>query len=129
MQIPDYYKKPQVCLGDVPTGTYVYDDEANLCYVGEDNTLHSYGIVSGRHGDTIVYPITLETERIMKKMQELREKYNNDNIMNSQFNHELCEALHNIMNNDIQKERETWNALYERYRELHGHAVALGICK
>ena len=73
--IPIYYQKPIVRLGDVEPGTYVFDSEGKLCYVDERHDKHSMYICTTSGLDTPVYPITIETDRIMERVRELRRKY------------------------------------------------------
>ena len=132
-KIPVYYEKPMVELGTVEPGTYVYDSLAQLCYVDEEYRLHSYAIERGYSKDTIVYPISLETQRIMEKMAAHREKYHKGNIMNADFSTELEAALYDLMSIGIydedygKKEAAIWERLEKRYNELVEHAKALHI--
>jgi hypothetical protein len=114
-------------------GDYVYDEDANLCYIDEEYVLHSYGIESWKGKDAIVYPITLETNEIMAKMRKLRRKYHDTNIMNSTFSRELEQGLFELMKIDVQdrayssKMDKVWAKLERRYNELVEHAKALCI--
>lgn len=133
MKVAVYYSKPIVRLGDMNPGDYVFDNNANLCYIDEDYILHHYAIESWGSKDTIVYPITLETEIIMERMRKLRQKYHDSNLMNSYISHELEVALHEIMSLDIEeenygkKEEDMWAKLERRYNEMAEHAKTLHI--
>ncbi|MBQ8713049.1 MAG: hypothetical protein IJ551_09580 [Prevotella sp.] len=128
-----YYEKPIVRLGDVEPGSYVYNSDAELCYVDEQYWLHCYGIEIGAGKDSIAYPITLETSRIMAKMAAVRKKWHKGNIMNSTFSRELEDDLHELMTIDVydedygKKETAIWQRIEDRYQEMVGHAKALGI--
>jgi hypothetical protein len=138
---PYYYTKPAVKLGDCKVGDWVYNQEADLCYVNESEItegefqLHSMGIVTHCGNDTIVYPVTLITEYIMRRMKALRDKMHEKGLMNPARNHELCDRLNEIMELSIYdpeyntKYYEFWENLEARYRELLGYARALGIEK
>lgn len=132
-KIPVYYEKPMVELGSVEPGTYVYDSDAQLCYVDEEYRLHRHSIEHWCSKDTIVYPISLETQRIMEKMAAHRDKYHKGNIMNADFSRELEAALFDLMSIDIydadygKKESAIWERLEKRYNELVEHAKALHI--
>lgn len=132
-KLPVYYEKPMVELGSVEPGTYVYDSDAQLCYVDEEYRLHSHSIEHWCSKDTIVYPISLETQRIMEKMAAHRDKYHKGNIMNADFSRELEAALFDLMSIDIydadygKKETAIWERLEKRYNELVEHAKALHI--
>lgn len=127
------YSKPIKNLGDCKTGDYVYSQEADLCEVEvnpekDEYNFYSYGISSWRSKDTIVYPITLENTRIVKQMQELRDKYHKSCIMNADFNRELQDGLHELMLVDINDDKysdkmnKVWSKLNKRYEELLSHA-------
>lgn len=109
------------------------DSLAHLCYVDEEYCLHSYVIEYRYSRDTIVYPISLETQRIMEKMAAHREKYHKGNIMNADFSRELEAALYDLMSIGIydedygKKEAAIWERLEKRYDELVEHAKALHI--
>ena len=132
-KIAVYYTKPIVAVSEVQPGSYVYDGKAELCYVDEEYHLHSYAIEKWVSKDTPVFPITLETQRIMEKMAEVREKWHKANIMNADFSRELTSALYDLMEIDVydeeygKKENAIWNNIEERYQEMVEHAKALGI--
>ena len=128
-----YYQKPIAKLGDMNPGDYVFDEDANLCYIDEDYVLHHYAIELWAGKDSIVYPISLQTNEIMEKMRKLRQKYHDSNIMNSYFSRELEDGRFEIMRLDIndehygKKEEALWAKLERRYDELVEHAKALHI--
>ena len=132
-KIAVYYTKPIVAVGEVQPGSYVYDGDAELCYVDEEYHLHSYAIEKWVSKDTPVFPITLETTRIMEKMAAVRNKWHKANIMNANFSRELTSALYDLMAIDVydeeygKKEDAIWNSIEERYQEMVEHAKALGI--
>lgn len=132
-KIAVYYRKPIAFLGDMKPGDYVYDEDANLCYIDEEYALHFYGLESWRGKDSIVYPITLETDEIMAKMRKLRQKYHDTNIMNATFSRELEQGLFELMRIDVEdkeygtKMDKVWAKLERRYNELVEHAKALCI--
>jgi len=133
MEVAVYYKKPIVKLGEMKPGDYVYDSDANLCYIDEEYHMHHYAIESWCSKETIVYPITLQTTAIMERMRQLRQKYCDSNIMNAEFSRELENALYEIMCIDVNdekygdKEEAKWVKLEQRYQELVVHAKALHI--
>ena len=128
-----YYTKPIVAVGEIQPGSYVYDGNAEVCYVDDDHHLHSYAVEKLVGKDTPVFPITLETQRIMEKMAAIRNKWHKANIMNANFSQELRCALYDLMDIDVydeeygKKEDAIWNRIEQRYKELVVHAKALGI--
>ena len=104
--IPIYYQKPIVRLGDVEPGTYVFDSEGKLCYVDERHDKHSMYICTTSGLNTPVYPITIETDRIMERVRELRRKYR-DRYKDPEFNGYFESMVHAIMSNDVQDENYT----------------------
>ena len=132
-KIAVYYQKPIAKLGDMKPGDYVYDEDANLCYIDDDYVLHHYAIEHWAIKDSIVYPITLQTGIIMERMTKLRRRYHDTNLMNSYFSKELEDGLLEIMRLDINdenygtKEEALWAKLERRYNELVEHAKALHI--
>ena len=75
--VPKLYRKPKKRLGDCKTGDWVYNDAAKLCFVEKFEatgmfTLYWYGGEEYVGGDEVVYPITLETKKIMDRMSRLR---------------------------------------------------------
>lgn len=140
---PVYYTKPIKMLSECETGEYVYNDEAELCYVekrkngyGDCFVLHHFGFetLCGDGENTEVYPITILTDEIMRNMRAHRKKWYDSRIMNPDFNRELIGRLSEFMHLDVedvdynQKSKEFWNELDARYEDIQGHACALGIC-
>lgn len=132
-EIAVYYQKPIARLGDMKPGDYVFDEDANLCYIDEEYGMHHYAIEHWSSKDSIVYPITIQTNEIMERMRALRQKYHDSNLMNPYFSRELEDGLYQIMCIDIndehygKKEDEMWAKLERRYNELVEHAKALHI--
>lgn len=136
-ELPYYYTKPIRKVGELKHGEWVYDEDANLCYVTDSEglgiSLHHYSIESIPPLNSIVYPLTLSTKEIMDKMHEHRMKYHNAKIMNPTFSHQLEDDLYRLMlvdetNPECQKQyNEIWSELDKRFEELVGHAKALHI--
>ena len=126
-KIAVYYTKPIKAVGEIQPDSYVYDGDAEICYVDDNHHLHSYAIEKWVSKDTPVFPITLETQRIMEKMAAVRNKWHKANIMNANFSRELTSALYDLMEIDGKKEDAIWNKIEERYQEMVEHAKALGI--
>ena len=140
-EIPIYYKKLICDLSDCKTGDWVYNHDAELCYVEapEDRngapfySLHYDGIEMGCSGDTVVYPLTLRTRQLADKMAEHRRKYHKANIMNPYFSRELEDEFNNLMlindeAEDARKQYEDfWERLNKRLAELLQYAEMLHI--
>ena len=91
-KIAVYYTKPIKAVGEIQPDSYVYDGDAEICYVDDNHHLHSYAIEKWVSKDTPVFPITLETQRIMEKMAAVRNKWHKANIMNANFSRELTRS-------------------------------------
>ena len=135
-EIPVYYQKPIIMLGEAQPGTYVYNDDAEIAYIDEDFRQHSYAIERwGSKDSTVVYPITLETSRIMERMAKERKRWHKSNLMNPDFSRQLEQDLFDLMSIDVydeeygKKEDAIWNRINCRYEEMKAHAIALGIFK
>ena len=141
-EYPIYYRKLICNLSECKTGDWVYNSDAELCYVKEPEdrdvstsfySLHYDGMECGCCGDTVVYPLTLRTRQLADNMAELRQRYHKANIMNSYFSHELEEEFHTLMlisdtAKDARKQYdEFWQRLNDRYTELLGYADKLHI--
>lgn len=133
-EVAVYYQKPIILLGDAQPGTYVYNDDAELSYIDEVYHMHMYGIERwGSKDSTIVYPITLETSRIMERMAKERNRWHKSNLMNPDFSRQLEQDLYDLMCIDVydeeygKKESEIWSRIECRYQEMVAHAKALGI--
>ncbi|MBR1500185.1 MAG: hypothetical protein IJ615_11280 [Bacteroidaceae bacterium] len=141
-EYPIYYQKLVCKLSECKTGDWVYNSDAELCYVEapEDRGgsssfygLHYDCMESGCCGDTVVYPLTLRTRQLADKMAALRLRYYKANIMNSYFSHELEEEFHALMlisdtAEDAQKQYdEFWQRLNDRFSELLEYADKLHI--
>lgn len=89
-ELPYHYTKPIRKVGELKHGEWVYDEDANLCYVTDSEglgiSLHHYCIESIPPLDSIVYPLTLSTKEIMDKMHEHRMKYHNAKMMKQILN-------------------------------------------
>ena len=101
-EIPVYYQKPICRLRDCKEGDWVYDTEAHLCYVTDDNDngmphLHYFYIESYPSLDSFVYPITLTTARICNDMRSIYDKYFENDLINPDIRRELEEDLYQLM--------------------------------
>lgn len=144
MKLPSYYEKKICRMKDLQTGDWVYNEDAELCYVeivpredceyGPRYTLHAYMIEILVSEDTIVYPLSLQTKALADRMAEHRRKYHDANIMNADFSRELDQEFHKIMLVDesdriesCKQYKEIWDRLDARLEELIGYAEKLHI--
>ena len=135
-----YYLTPIKKLKDCKVGDYVYNDRAELCYVDNCDymeghyVLKSYGFEIGCGMDADVYPITLQTARIMEKMAKHRDKWHKARIMDGAFSNELANELHELMllnpyeEGYCEKEADFWQRLENRFEEMRAHGRALHLC-
>lgn len=139
-EIPYYYSKPERQMKDCTTGMWVYDSEATLCYVeiaddeyGRHYRLHSNGIETTCHADTVVYPLTFTTQRLAEKVRGYYDRYFYANIMNADFRRELEVDFHELMHIDLAAEdaedqyHKVFERMDERLQEMLEHAKALHI--
>ena len=75
--VPRLYRKPKKRLREIDLQETAYNDAAKLCFVEKFEatgmfTLYWYGGEEYVGGDEVVYPITLETTKIMDRMSRLR---------------------------------------------------------
>lgn len=112
MELENRYKKIIERLGNVKVGDLVFNDCAELCVVGENNTLYSYGIECGASSATIVYPVTLASNEIAEKIREYRKKFSENKIMNSYFSGLLSNSFYRLM--CIDDDRDGANAEYTK---------------
>lgn len=138
-----FYKNEIKTVKDCKHGEYVYNERAELCVVVKTNDpelgnitrLYSYCIETWPHDDTIVYPVTLYTQKIMEKMYAHRELWHKYNIMNGSFSRQLADDLHELMSLDPDdddyndKYDAFWKRLNSRLEEMKAHAEALGIIR
>ena len=135
--IPYYYQKPIKLLRNVRPGEWVYNSDANLCYVGTEPdefgyvTLHHYCIEQHSPGDVYVYPLTLATKAIMEDMEKHRDKYHKSNMMNPNVSRYLEGKLHKLMliDNSDESAREQyeaiWKQLDDNFDKMLAHKNAL----
>lgn len=142
-EIPVYYQKKVCQLKDCRHGDWVFDDEGRLCFVEikarcNDKpmySLHSMCIETGSYEEKEVYPISLTTLAIAKRMEEHRDMYYKGNILCPEFSQELREEFHNLMlvDDTADDSREQYNAIWERMdarlEERLGYAELLHIHK
>ena len=114
---PEYYKKKIVKLGSVEPGTYVYDDEARLCYVDNNHVLHPYMFEEWSSLSTEVYPLSVETDRIMRDMRKFEDEWREKGLWGPDFRNKREHAVQEMMriDNSVEgwwaKEEEIWNNL------------------
>ena len=120
MELEGRYNKIIERLGNVKVGELVFDDRAELCVVGEDNTLHSYGTICSASSSTFVYPVTLASNMIAEKIREYRKKFSENKIMNPYFSNVLSKQMHILMCIDDNKEDS-----YEEYEKVYKYIDGL----
>lgn len=135
MALPSFYEKKICKMKDLQTGDWVYNSDAELCYVeigqwekieyGPRYTLHPYMFECTVSEDTIVYPLSLQTKALAERMAAHRRKYIDANIMTRELSMELEQEFHNIMLVDesdrlecAMQYKEIWDRLDARLIEL-----------
>lgn len=123
-KMKSYYAKPEIRLGDAEPGTYVFNLEADLCYIDDERCLHSFAIQSVRSPEEPVYLVTLETSNIMERMRAVRRKWSGESLMTASVSRFLRDRLRRIMEIDPRdgdcwtREKAVWDEIREMYDEL-----------
>lgn len=123
-EMKSYYTKPEIRLGDAEPGTYVFNLEAELCYIDDERCLHSFYVRSVRSPEEPVYPVTLETAHIMERMRVVWRKWSGESLMTASASRFLRDKLRRIMEidpHDVErwrKEKTVWDEIEEKHDEL-----------